>query len=120
MMSKSFAPKAAPKVKKASAKARPAASLGSPKAIVQLGAFSSEARVSAAWAQLSKKHPNLRNYSPMVARFDGPRGTVWRLSVRGFDNQAEAIARCQSLRSNGGSCFVRSTAGDAPIQFASR
>ena len=122
MMSKSFAPKVAPKVKKASAKARPAVApaLGSPKAIVQLGAFSSEARVSAAWAQLSKKHPNLRNYSPMVARFDGPRGTVWRLSVRGFDNQAEAIARCQSLRSNGGSCFVRSTAGDAPVQFASR
>lgn len=110
-----------PKVKKASAKARKAApALGSPKAVVQLGAFSSEERVSAAWATLSKKHPNLRNYSPMVARFDGPRGTVWRLSVRGFDNQQEAIARCQSLRSKGGSCFVRSTAGDSPVQFASR
>ena len=56
----------------------------------------------------------------MVARFDGPKGTVWRLSIRGFDNQQEAIARCQSLRSNGGSCFVRSTAGDSPVQFASR
>jgi hypothetical protein len=110
-----------PKVKKASAKARKAApALGSPKAVVQLGAYSSEERVSAAWATLSKKHPNLRNYSPMVARFDSPRGTVWRLSIRGFDNQQEAIARCQTLRSNGGSCFVRSTAGDSPVQFASR
>ena len=110
-----------PKVKKTSTKARKAApALGSPKAVVQLGAYSSEERVSAAWATLSKKHPNLRKYSPMVARFDSPRGTVWRLSIRGFDNQQEALARCQSLRSNGGSCFVRSTAGDSPVQFASR
>ena len=112
----------APKAKKASAPARKAASpsLGSPKAVVQLGAYSSEERVSAAWATLSKKYPNLGSYSPMVARFDSPRGTVWRLSIRGFDNQQEAIARCQSLRGKGGSCFVRSTAGDAPVQFASR
>jgi Flp pilus assembly protein TadD len=110
-----------PEPKKASAKARKAGpALGSPKAVVQLGAYSSEERVSAAWATLSKKHPNLRKYSPMVARFDSPRGTVWRLSIRGFDNQQDAIVRCQSLRSNGGSCFVRSTAGDSPVQFASR
>jgi D-alanyl-D-alanine carboxypeptidase len=110
-----------PEPKKASVKARKAApALGSPKAVVQLGAYSSEERVSAAWATLSKKHPNLRKYSPMVARFDSPRGTVWRLSIRGFDNQQEAIARCQTLRSKGGSCFVRSTAGDSPVQFASR
>ena len=114
--------KPAPKAKKASASARKASALplGSPKAVVQLGAYSSEERVSAAWATLSKKYPNLRKYSPMTARFDGPKGTVWRLSIRGFDNQQEAIARCQSLRSNGGSCFVRSTAGDSPVQFASR
>jgi D-alanyl-D-alanine carboxypeptidase len=111
-----------PKVKRASAKVRAkgAPALGSAKALVQLGAYSSEERVSAAWATLSKKHPNLRKYSPMVARFDSPRGTVWRLSIRGFDNQQEAIARCQTLRSKGGSCFVRSTAGDSPVQFASR
>lgn len=112
-----------PKVKKAAAKARPKASapsLGSSKALVQLGAYSSEQRVSAAWVTLSKKYPNLRVYSPMVARFNSPRGTVWRLSIRGFDNQQEAAARCQTLRSKGGSCFVRSTAGDAPVQFASR
>jgi D-alanyl-D-alanine carboxypeptidase len=104
----------------AKARAKAATALGSPKAVVQLGAYSSEERVSAAWATLSKKHPNLRKYSPMVARFDSPRGTVWRLSIRGFDNQQEAIARCQTLRSKGGSCFVRSTAGDSPVQFASR
>jgi hypothetical protein len=56
----------------------------------------------------------------MIARFDGPRGTVWRLSVRGFGNQQEAISSCSSLRGKGGKCFVRSTAGDSPVQFASR
>lgn len=119
MMTSNYAPKA----KKASAPARKAAApraQGSAKALIQLGAYSSEERVSVAWAKLSKRYPSLRNYSPMIARFDGPRGTVWRLSVRGFGSQQEAISRCQGLRNHGGSCFVRSTAGDSPVQFASR
>ena len=121
-MASNFAPKAKPaKVKKASA-ARPATSrgLGSPKAVVQLGAFSSEQRVSLAWDKLTRRFPTLKNYSPVSARFDGPRGPVYRLSIRGFGSQQEAISRCQSLRGKGASCFVRSTAGDAPVQFASR
>ena len=123
-MASNFAPTAKPaKAKKASAPVRPAAAAlasGKSKAVVQLGAYSSEARVSAAWAQLSKKYPGLRKYSPMVARFDGPKGTVWRLSVRGFDNQSEALSRCSALRGKGGNCFVRSSAGDSPVQLASR
>jgi Flp pilus assembly protein TadD len=122
-MASNFAPKAKPaKAKKAAAPVRPAAQLaaGKSKAVVQLGAYSSEARVSAAWAQLSKKYPGLRKYSPMVARFDGPKGTVWRLSVRGFDTQGEALSSCSALRGKGGNCFVRSTAGDSPVQFAAR
>jgi D-alanyl-D-alanine carboxypeptidase len=123
-MASNFAPKAKPaKAKKAAASVRPAVAQlasGKSKAVVQLGAYSSEARVSAAWAQLSKKYPGLRKYSPMVARFDGPKGTVWRLSVRGFDTQSEALSSCSSLRGSGGSCFVRSTAGDSPVQLASR
>ena len=121
MMTSNFAPKAAPaKAKKPSRAAKASVANGKSKAVVQLGAYSSEARVSAAWAKLSKKYPALRGYSPMIARFDGPKGTVWRLSVRGFDNQHEAIGRCQALKSRGGSCFVRSTAGDSPVQLASR
>jgi thioredoxin-like negative regulator of GroEL len=123
-MASNFAPKAKPaKAKKAAAPVRAAAAqpaTGKSKAVVQLGAYSSEARVSAAWAQLSKKYPGLRKYSPMVARFDSPKGTVWRLSVRGFDTQSEALSRCSALRGKGGNCFVRSTAGDSPVQFAAR
>jgi Flp pilus assembly protein TadD len=123
-MSASFAPapKAAAAPKKR-APIRPAVAQkasGNSKAVVQLGAYSSADRVSVAWERLIKKYPALANYSPMRARFDGPKGTVWRLSIQGFDNQREAIAQCQSLRGRGGNCFVRSTNGDAPVQFASR
>jgi tetratricopeptide (TPR) repeat protein len=121
-MSSSFAPApkpaaAAKKPARARAVARKANS--NSKAVVQLGAYSSAERVSVAWARLTKKYPALANYSPMRARFNGPKGTVWRLSIQGFDSQRDAIQRCQLLRSRGGSCFVRSANGDSPAQFAS-
>lgn len=113
-----FAPKARPAKAKKAAVARPG--LGKAKAVVQLGAYRSEKGVALAWDKLTRRFPVLRNYSPVSARFDSPRGTVYRLSVRGFGSQNEAISRCQSLRGKGGSCFVRSVAGDSPVQFASR
>jgi D-alanyl-D-alanine carboxypeptidase len=121
-MSSSFVP--APKPAAAPKKpVRPAVAQkadGNSKAVVQLGAYSSADRVSVAWERLTRKYPALASYSPMRARFDGPKGTVWRLSIQGFDNQREAIAQCQSLRGRGGNCFVRSTNGDSPVQFAAR
>lgn len=122
-MASSFAPKAKPAAapKKAPVRAASAPRAGgNSKAVVQLGAYSSEARVQVAWAEIVKRHPALKNYSPQVARFDSARGTVWRLSVKGFGDQHEAQLRCQTLKSRGGSCFVRSTAGDSPVQFAAR
>jgi Flp pilus assembly protein TadD len=93
---------------------------GKSSAVVQLGAFGSRERVAAAWEQLTKRYPKLKAYSPMTARFDSPKGTVYRLSIKGFGSQREAVARCSLLKSRGGACFVRNVAGDAPIQFASR
>ena len=122
-MASSFAPSPKPAVapkKRAPARAAAARANGSSKAVVQLGAYSSSERVSVAWERLTKKYPALAHYSPMRARFDGPKGTVWRLSIQGFDSQTAAIQHCQSLRNRGGNCFVRSTAGDSPVQFASR
>ncbi len=120
-MSASFAPAPKPVPAKKPARVRSAQKAsGNSKAVVQLGAYSSAERVSVAWERLTKRYPALANYSPMRARFDGPKGTVWRLSIQGFDSQGQAIAQCQSLRSRGGNCFVRSNNGDAPVQFASR
>jgi Flp pilus assembly protein TadD len=122
MMSSSFAPAPEPAAAPKKARVRPAAkkASGDSKAVLQLGAYSSADRVSVAWERLTKKYPVLANYSPMRARFDGPKGTVWRLSIKGFDSQREAIAQCHTLRNRGGNCFVRSSAGDSPVQFASR
>lgn len=115
-----FEPAPAPRKAAARAKPRAAAALGTSSAVVQLGAYKSPERVALAWSQLSKRYPALKAYSPVSARFNGPQGTVWRLSVKGFGNQQEALARCDQLRSRGAGCFVRSVAGDAPVRLASR
>jgi hypothetical protein len=88
--------------------------------VVQLGAYGSPQRVSAAWNHLTGRYPALRAYLPMRARFVSPKGTFYRLSITGFASQREAQARCQVLKNRGGSCFVRNFAGDAPVQYASR
>lgn len=93
---------------------------GNSTAVVQLGAYGSRQRVSAAWDMMTKRYPALRAYTPLTARFEGPKGTVYRLSIKGFAGQQEAMARCKLLKGRGGSCFVRNVAGDAPIQIASR
>ncbi len=95
-------------------------SSGHSNSVVQLGAYSSADRVTVAWNMLTKRYPALANYTPMRARFTGAKGTFWRLSIKGFGNQQEAIDRCEQLQSRGGKCFVRRVAGDAPVQFASR
>jgi len=93
--------------------------LGHGDSVVQLGAYRSPAYVTAAWNTLTRQYPALRAYLPLKARFDSAKGTYWRLSIQGFSNQREAIARCQLLKSHGGNCFVRGVAGDAPVEIAS-
>ena len=93
---------------------------GNSTAVVQIGAYGSPQRVAAAWNAASKRYSVLRGYSPVSARFDGPKGVVYRLSVKGFSGPNEAKSLCASVRRAGGSCFVRSVAGDAPVRLASR
>ena len=87
---------------------------------MQLGAYRQPQYVNAAWTTLTQRYPALRAYLPMRARFDSPKGTFWRLSIQGFGSEREALARCQLLKSRGGNCFVRTQAGDAPVQMAMR
>ena len=107
-----------PKLRRAAAP-RPVAN-GKSRSVVQLGAYSSRDRVAAAWGKVSSKHGSLKRYVPVTARFAGAQGTVYRLSVKGFGNEREAVSLCSSLKRAGGTCFVRSVSGDAPVQFASR
>ena len=88
--------------------------------VVQLGAYSNSGRVLVAWNTKAHKFHSLAAYTPMSARFASPKGTFYRLSVKGFGSVNEAVALCSSLRHSGGSCFVRNVAGDTPVQIASR
>lgn len=90
------------------------------RAVVQLGAYANRSAVTAGWHRSSAKFASLRGYTPMAARFDGERGTFFRLSVQGFANAGQATNLCASLKRAGAACFVRNVAGDAPVQFASR
>ena len=92
---------------------------GNSKSVVQLGAYSSRASVTSAWARVAAKYPSLRGYKPGTARFDGPRGIVYRLSVSGFSSQGHAQNVCSALKNRGGACFVRTVAGERPVQLAS-
>ena len=89
-------------------------------AVVQLGAYGSAERVSVAWDKAAKCYSALRAYTPMSAKFASGKGTVYRLSIKGFASAREAQGVCAALKKSGGSCFVRSVAGDTPVQYASR
>ena len=92
---------------------------GNSKAVVQLGAYGSRAFVAVAWNNFARKYPALRGYSPATARFESPKGTVYRLSIQGFASDGHARDVCSSLKRAGGNCFVRTLAGDAPVRLAS-
>jgi Flp pilus assembly protein TadD len=93
---------------------------GNSPAVVQLGAYASPDRVLAAWNGTAARYSALKAYLPMSARFASPKGVFYRLSVRGFASDAEARNLCMALRRKGGSCFVRNSAGDAPVNIAMR
>ncbi len=90
------------------------------RAVVQLGAFNSRAYISGAWNRAASRHAALRNYTPVTARFDGAKGTFYRLSVKGFASDRQAIDLCNSLKRAGANCFVRAAYNDAPVRLASR
>jgi Flp pilus assembly protein TadD len=93
---------------------------GSSRAVVQLGAYATEAGVKAGWSTIARRHRGVTAYVPASARFADSRGTVYRLSLKGFASDTEARRLCMQLKSSGATCFVRNAAGDAPVRFASR
>ncbi|HEX8257176.1 MAG TPA: SPOR domain-containing protein, partial [Allosphingosinicella sp.] len=89
--------------------------------VVQIGAYGSSAAVERAWAESSKRYPFSDAQEPLSTTVTLPgKGTFHRLSVSGFGTHLAASRLCSSIRAKGGACFVRTTAGDAPVQWASR
>ncbi|MDH7637877.1 SPOR domain-containing protein [Sphingomonas oryzagri] len=85
--------------------------------VVQLGAFSKAGAIQAAWDEAAKAMPRLAGYAPARAQFSFSGASLVRLSVSGFADRASAVALCEQIQARKGACFVRATAGDAPLQW---
>jgi Flp pilus assembly protein TadD len=88
--------------------------------VVQIGAYRHASQVEKAWAQAVRRY-RFGGGEPLstTVRIPG-KGTFHRLAVSGFNSPVAAARLCQTIRSQHGSCFVRVSAGDSPVQWASR
>jgi Flp pilus assembly protein TadD len=86
--------------------------------VVQLGAFSNPQNAERAWAQAERRF-GLASGEPRTTTIAIGGRTLHRVSIGGFGDRAGAARVCASIQSRGGACFVRATAGDAPVRWAS-
>lgn len=115
------AAKPKPVMQIAAVRPKPARAARTGNFVVQLGAFSSARGVEAAWTKLNARTRQLGGYTPSRTTFrSASKATIYRLSVGGFATRAEAWKLCNEVKAKSGACFVRGTAGDAPMQWASR
>lgn len=87
--------------------------------VVQLGSFRSEANAERGWQQVSARY-GLSGRRPLTTTFAHGGQTFYRVSVSGFASAGDAQRLCGQIRSHGGVCFVRASAGDASIRWAAR
>lgn len=85
------------------ASAAPAGSI-----VLQIGAYKSRADADTAWTIYKSKHAALlAGYSPNIEQADlGDKGTWYRLRIAGFSSRDVALALCDRLKADGGSCFL--------------
>lgn len=90
--------------------------------VVQLGAYSSEDRLELGWSNSVGRVSWLEDYTPVSTTFKNPIDgrSLHRLAVSGFSSRIEAVNLCRKVREHGRACFVRGTAGDAPIQWVKK
>jgi cell division protein FtsN len=75
---------------------------------LQIGAYESPEIANGAWTTFRSRHANVAaRLAQDVQKADlGAKGTWYRLRVGPFADKAAAIAACEQLRSEGGTCFV--------------
>lgn len=75
--------------------------------MLQLGAFSTNDSAEKAWGSFSKKYGDaLSGLSPDYQQAEVNGKTLFRLRAAGFATRADATARCEELKKQGGSCLV--------------
>jgi Flp pilus assembly protein TadD len=96
-------------------------SAGNGRFVVQIGAYRNPVQVEIAWSQAQERFGFGADKQPVSTTVKLPgRGMLHRLAVASFEAPAQAARVCQSIKAKGGACFVRSRAGDAPVQWAAR
>lgn len=89
------------------------------KFVVQIGAFQNATNAQRAWNRVSSR-VNLSGYSPVNGFTKVSNTSVTRVAIGGIGTRAEAVRLCARIQQTGGTCFVRSTAGDSPALWAQR
>ena len=76
--------------------------------VLQIGAYKSQADAEAAWRTYKARHAALlAGYSENVQQADlGEKGTWYRLRVGGLGDREVAVALCDRLKADGGSCIL--------------
>jgi Flp pilus assembly protein TadD len=89
--------------------------------VVQLGAFANPGNAERAWNNARQRYGLSQSQGRTASVTMGGR-QLTRVSVAGFGSRSEAVRLCTSIKAQGGSCFVRGVAGDAPVpvRWASR
>ena len=82
---------------------------------VQLGAFDNAAVAKDAWGRAQRRYPALAAQQPTGMAFQN----FYRLSVGGFTKR-DARAMCRGYQAKGGTCFIRTGAGDQIASFAKK
>ena len=92
---------------------------GDSRFVVQLGSFAIEGNAERMWVHAHERF-GLDDYHPLTTTFEHQGRTLHRVSIAGFDTHADAQRLCSSIKSQGGACFVRASAGDAAVRWAAR
>ncbi len=86
---------------------------------VQLGSFASNAVARSSWASLSSRHAALSEHQAVSTSATVNGRSFVRLSATGFASRGEAAALCDTVRSNGGNCFVRQIRASENVRWTS-
>jgi cell division septation protein DedD len=89
------------------------------KFVVQIGAFQNAANAQRAWNRVSSR-VNLSNYTAINGFTKVSNASVTRVAIGGIGTHAAAVRLCARIQQTGGTCFVRSNAGDTPARWAQR
>ncbi len=87
--------------------------------VLQLGAFTTAQNAERAWANAERRY-GLVGARAMTTTIEVGGRRLHRVSIAGFASRGEAVQLCGTIRARGGACFVRATAGDSPVRWASR